>query len=643
MENFFCLSRITCRNLSDRRILTEFIVDNSACTVRYSCIYALFPQSFPHIELCMNITYLLGMNNYSNRLTPEKYLEHKEYFDQGLISCLESQVEQNKQMKHKIAVLQTLNDENRHQITALTAKKKDLEVQVYNLKKKDEEYHTDIDRLEDEIGELNRKLDKTISDKDRTIEELLKIIKEQEEQIGNLKRKEKKRKFSDTTNTNNPTGTYSFDNAVKDPEKKKKIHNSRTKSTKNRGGQPGHKNTRTGLSSDCDKVHSVIEVKTVPSGAEAVIDDNGNILYYRVQVKDAEFVTRTEEFRFVIREDGIDLDPLTMKRFRISPMTYSDHLKSQVLYLQSKGVVSLGRLCTIMNEMSMGKLNITEGTVVNWMKEFNEQSREYRAYVLEQILKSWLVHVDETGYRINGKQSWMHVMCTTLFAYFVMTAKRKDTEKGPIGLLKEYENVLMHDHYKPYYELLKCMHAECNAHILRALQGGADFDEIAGCLEMAELLRKSLKRRDELKEAGAEEMDKEEYESIRNEYLEIIDRTVGGYEKEHKKMPAKYIPDAIKVLRRMKEYANEHLLFLKDFDVEFTNNAAERQCRVIKAHKKISGQCYSIDTAEYLTSLLTVIQTANLQGINTLNLMDEILSGCWTRPVEKSTDARLLS
>jgi len=77
--------------------------------------------------------------------------------------------------------------------------------------------------------------------------------------------------------------------------------------------------------------------------------------------------------------------------------------------------------------------------------------------------------------------------------------------------------------------------------------------------------------------------------------------------------------------------------------VEFTNNAAERQCRAVKAHKKISGQCYSIDTAEYLTSLLTVIQTANLQGINTLNLMDEILSGCWTKPVEKNTDARLLS
>ena len=93
----------------------------------------------------------------------------------------------------------------------------------------------------------------------------------------------------------------------------------------------------------------------------------------------------------------------------------------------------------------------------------------------------------------------------------------------------------------------------------------------------------------------------------------------------------------------MGKYADEHLLFLKDFDVEFTNNAAERQCRVVKAHKKISGQCQNIDTAGYLTSLLTVIQTANLQGINTLNLMDEILNGRWTPPVPEETNARHLS
>lgn len=42
VENFFCFSLITCRNLSDRRILTEFIVDNSSDTAGYDCIYEVF-------------------------------------------------------------------------------------------------------------------------------------------------------------------------------------------------------------------------------------------------------------------------------------------------------------------------------------------------------------------------------------------------------------------------------------------------------------------------------------------------------------------------------------------------------------------------------------------------------------------------
>lgn len=350
-------------------------------------------------------------------------------------------------------------------------------------------------------------------------------------------------------------------------------------------------------------------------------------------------MTTVEEYHFVVDHDGITLSAEMMNRFRINPVAYSNQLKSQVLYLQSKGVVSLNRLCTILNELSGNEIHITEGTVINWMKEFEEKSSGYRAWIMEKVLGSWQVHVDETGYKLNGRQSWIHVMCTEECAYFVMTEKRKDTERGPLKQLETFENVLCHDHFKPYYDL-DCYHAECNAHIERYLRAGIDFDEITGCQKMIDLLNRALRRKNELITSGMNEMQETEYESIKAEYLRIIEATLKEYDESHKDIPAKYIPDAIKTLRRMKKYVNEHLLFLKDFDVDFSNNAAERQCRVVKAHKKISGQCYSINTASYLTSLLTVIQSANLQKINTLNLMNEIMCGRWTRPIENTKNAR---
>lgn len=118
-----------------------------------------------------------------------------------------------------------------------------------------------------------------------------------------------------------------------------------------------------------------------------------------------------------------------------------------------------------------------------------QESEEYRAAILSEILTSWIVHVDETGYKVNGKQAWIHVMSTKGHAYFVMTEKRKDIEKRPFRLPENYENVLVYDHYKPYYDLKECIHAECNEHILRTLKGGIDFDNIQGCKEMITLLQ----------------------------------------------------------------------------------------------------------------------------------------------------------
>lgn len=575
---------------------------------------------------------------YNNRLTPERYLNNKEYFDQGLIDSLENQVEQNKKLKERIEIYKARIDADKQTINTLKAKCNNLQLEVLNLKHNKTDNKNEVSQLENEIRKMYDILNNEVESRDKTIDELMEIIKKQDEEIKDLKRKERKNKLADTTNTNNPTSNYRFCDAVKD-KKKKEIANSRKKTDRPRGGQPGHKSTRAELSSESDHVYE-IHVKTAPSGAQPVYDEDGKVKYYCTQVKDARYITTVDEYHFIIDDNGITLNSETMKRFQISPLAYSDHLKSEVLYLQNKGVVSLGRLCKILNELSRGSLNITEGTVVNWMKDFNKKSEDYRSYAMECILANWVVNVDETGYKRDGKQAWVHVMCTKDYAYFVMTEKRKDTEKGPLWLLKDFKNVLCHDHFKPYYELLNCIHAECNGHIDRYLQGGIDFDEIEGCRQIYGLLIRALQRKNELIAAGIDEMEKNEYEAIKAEYLSIIDQTLKEYEEQHKGIPAKYIPDSIKTLRRMKDYVNEHLLFLKDFKVEYTNNAAERQCRVIKAHKKISGQCHSIETGEYLTSLLTVTQSANLQKINTLSLMEEIMSGRWKRPIDNTTDAR---
>ncbi|MFR0978588.1 MAG: IS66 family transposase [Holdemania filiformis] len=120
--------------------------------------------------------------------------------------------------------------------------------------------------------------------------------------------------------------------------------------------------------------------------------------------------------------------------------------------------------------------------------------------------------------------------------------------------MEMFENVLIHDYYKAYYDLESCIHAECNEHILRSLKGGVDYDDVKKCQEMIILLQTALHRKHELQAQGIQQMAEEEYKAIEEKFLNIAEQTVKEYYDEHPDIETKYVPEAIKTLKRMKEY-----------------------------------------------------------------------------------------
>ncbi len=132
---------------------------------------------------------------------------------------------------------------------------------------------------------------------------------------------------------------------------------------------------------------------------------------------------------------------------------------------------------------------------------------------------------------------------------------------------------------KLYYDLESCIHAECNEHILRSLKGGVDYDDVKKCQEMIILLQTALHRKHELQAQGIQQMAEEEYKAIEEKFLNIAEQTVRNTMMNIRISKTKYVPEAIKTLKRMKEYVKEHLLFLRDFSVPFDNNEAERQAK----------------------------------------------------------------
>lgn len=76
----------------------------------------------------------------------------------------------------------------------------------------------------------------------------------------------------------------------------------------------------------------------------------------------------------------------------------------------------------------------------------------------------------------------------------------------------------------------------------------------------------------------------------------------------------------------MKKYKNNHLYFIKDFEVDFDNNTSEQDLRFFKIKTKISGGFRSMECAKYFVNGLSIIKTAIKRGINPYNAIQRVFN-----------------
>lgn len=546
-------------------------------------------------------------------------IKHKSHFDNRLIEIASTAQSIIQELKSNVELLKK---ENRQLSTSLKSaqlrlisKEKELEG-IRNFSKKKSEENDELREYLKYLEEKMKKEEKEIEEQKKQIEEL---IKRNNELYEKIERKIKRLESSNSTNSNMPT---SFD--VLSHTVSKANANTRQKSGLKRGGQKGHALHKSRLSESVDEI-IIVNVDKAPTGAIESKDENGNT-YYATQEVDLVLKNKITETRYYVVEGGIHLDESHMNKYAINCVTYAPHFKATAVYLNQKGTIPYQRLCEMMNEISDGEITLKPSTIVKWNNEVHENSLPARKEILSSILGKEIVHVDETGMKVNTKMNWMHTLTNDNGSYFVITKSRGDKKCGPIALLCEYEGIVVHDHFKPYQLLQKCIHAECNAHIDRYLKSGIEVDNNKECEEMLELLHEMLARKIELIENGMDKMEESEIARFEERYLEIANQGLKKYYDTHRNYEKKYEPEFVPTFKRMIEFKEDHLRFIKDFRVPYTNNAAERQCRVIKNKKKISGHFVSTAGAEAYADVLTIMQTSKIRKQNTLTNLENIFS-----------------
>jgi transposase len=246
--------------------------------------------------------------------------------------------------------------------------------------------------------------------------------------------------------------------------------------------------------------------------------------------------------------------------------------------------------------------------------------------VITQLLQSNVVHADETGINIGGKNHWLHCVSSPQWTLYYVHAKRGLEAMNSKPLLALFTGILVHDHWKPYFKL-DCLHALCNAHHLRELTFAYEQERQVWAKNMLDLLDAILQ--DVHAQGGTLPSNQAD------DYIEQYRAVLMQAEQECPPPPK---PEGIKrgrikrsksrnLLERLRDYEQETLRFMTDADVPFTNNQGESDIRMTKLHQKISGCFRSQDGADFFCRIRSYLSTCRKNDVSATEALTLLFEG----------------
>lgn len=487
--------------------------------------------------------------------------------------------------------------ENTISIQQKQLKEKDNEIKVLNetIITMKEEHNKTVNIMQKELFDLrqeNKHLKKVIKDKDNEIKRLNKRIDKLEKE--NIKLKNSLSKNS--SNSSKPSSTDGFH---------KIVHSLRKKSSNPIGGQKNH----VGTTLNKAKINTITNNNDVTVSKKILYVNNKNLDGTRKYKIDTLLSVVVTEYNLVYKEDAPEL-PKELKNFAM----YGENLKSLVTLLNVEHVIPVQRTVDIVKELTNNVLQLSTGTVQNFIYELKSKVKPAITNIKNFLLRSEVNHKDETMLFCNGLPRWFHVFGNkeaTYYYYHKSRGNKADIEKG---LLMIFTGTLVHDHMKGLYKF-QSNDAECNAHILRYLTFTIEKYKRRWAQDLLDLLLNIKKEIKEEMKKGNNSLRTESILRYEKEYSRIIKEGEQEFKKDAN--PYKdYSGEDMKLLRRLKKYKENHLIFMYDFRIPFDNNLAERDLRMIKAKKKISGGFRSDRGGEAYTDIKTYLSTMRKQGNN---------------------------
>ena len=406
-----------------------------------------------------------------------------------------------------------------------------------------------------------------------------------------------------------------------DPNQDKKR---RRTSGRKPGGQPDHTGTTLKQRPNPDKIVTLkVSAKDLPQPRGVYHEVEPEIR----QVIDIVVKPEVTEYRAQVLEDAQG------RRFTASfpagmtqAIQYGQKLKAHAVYLSQYQLLPYQRL----SEYFADQLNlpISPGTLHRYNREAHERLTTYEQRSKQQLRQAKVNHADETGINIQGERRWLHSLSNPQWTHYFPHKKRGRIAMDEADILPQFQGILCHDHWKPYYQYT-VLHALCNAHHLRELTRVEEQDHMAWATQMKQWLL-DTKRAVEQTEGKA--LTGEALTTCRASYQALLKQAEiacpppeppPGKRKRGRLKRSR----ARNLLERLITYQDDVLRFMVDPLVPFTNNLGERDIRMTKVQQKISGCFRSELGAQIFCRIRGYLSTCRKQLISASEALNSLFDG----------------